>query len=283
VGNDVVTFKDSTGLFATDPWQWEWHHLLPREVFNADFFEINGLTKVDDYGKPSPLVDIDHASNGWMLRARDHRLELDSIHSQGWNEEWMKWAEENKGSITLEMIEEKKKSMIKDFGLDTRGFSTEHSYGSRKLAYRGAQKLALQNNAKAKAIIEIEEKQTAVNDVIGSSKSNALAVASQEDEGSSDKRAAKKRGPGRSPFSSAAKGSIFGFTIGFVSSVLAGSETPFEDSFESFDVFSPTPMGSSEIDPEVWAYEFWDNYQNDLEYRWIQRAGERVEARFSII
>jgi hypothetical protein len=255
---------------------------LPREVFTEEFFRINGLTATDEYGRAVPLLDIDDASNGWMLRAGEHRLEPNSVHRQGWNEDWINWAEENKGSITVEMIEAKKNEMIREFDLPSRGFSTESSYRERQAAYRGAQKLALQNDPKARRIMDSEDRRKSGASSNGSKAVDSDLAGGQESGKSSDRKQPRKSGRVCGKSGPIVRGGVLGLGVGLVSSALMGSETPLEDSFESLDIFSPASMGGSEIDPDLWRYEAWDRYQKDLDRRWIQRAGERVQARFAI-
>lgn len=113
VGNHPTLATDPDGLAEYSPWQWNWHHLLPQELFDAEFKKKHGLK-----------INIDSAEYGWMLRAGDHS----DIHP-GWNRAWKEWIRDQERlgrKITKDMIDKKLKEMIGDFCLDNLGFAAKY-------------------------------------------------------------------------------------------------------------------------------------------------------------
>jgi len=111
-GGNPVNFVDPTGLGtcppggAIDDLALEWHHMLPRGVFDNAFFNANPHLK----GK----LDLDAEEWGWILPAGAHRIDPDNLHSRGWSYAWTDWLKEQGqlgNEITVDSIRRRLREM----------------------------------------------------------------------------------------------------------------------------------------------------------------------------
>ncbi|WP_158545443.1 RHS repeat domain-containing protein [Bremerella cremea] len=140
VGNGPTIATDPSGL--AEGWEWNWHHLLDRAIFNEDFITKYGLK-----------ININSAKYGWMLRAKDHTW-TGGIHPEGWSRDWKEWIRqyEEKGTIiTKEMIDDQLKEMVSKYKLDELGFPAKYSYEQADKAYKVAERMARSRAAKEAA------------------------------------------------------------------------------------------------------------------------------------
>ena len=238
VGNNPTMATDPSGL--ADGWKWNWHHLLPQEIF-TDMFRSNH----DLWYELNP----GSAEYGWMIRAKDHFMK-GGVHTQGWNKDWTDWVrvhEREGNKITKEMIDEQLKKMISAYKLDKLGFPAEFPYSSAKKARKVAQRMAMKAATEEAAKIARKAGRKAATTASGKFK-------------------ALRGGAYKIP--------VIGFVLGVTIGAALGDDDALINNLEPLGL-GATPVGvGSEIPDDYhdpWIYKEWDRYQQELN----QRAGRR--------
>ncbi len=187
VGNDPMDYTDPTGLAKkANPFRLNWHHLLDKAIFDAEFLARHGLT--DD------VINVNCAAYGWMLKAKDHTF-TGGIHPEGWSRDWTNWIqrqEDNGVKITKEMIDAKLARMkVKYAEILEKGKPATMSYQDWTAKLEAARDAA-KKRAAAKAL---KQRKGAVSFGSGSARKGAGAVPALKSAGRMAGRAAKLVGP----------------------------------------------------------------------------------------
>ncbi|MCA9191431.1 MAG: hypothetical protein KDB03_06710 [Planctomycetales bacterium] len=229
VGNGPTSRTDPSGLDWE--WAWEWHHLLPREVFEK--LSISG-------------VNINASEYGYMLRGIDHRGAGVGVHAQGWNDDWARWVTSKLDDgieITKEMVDKRLAEMICEFDLPNKGFAARYSFEMRTYAYKAAHEMWMKGRP--------------INSHALTKGFRALREAGE---------AIKIRIP-RAPVKGL--GGPAGFIIVVIGGVALGSEDPLGNAIDG--VVMTSRMGDAEYHPPNWdilygrEYDEWNYYQQELD------------------
>jgi RHS repeat-associated protein len=234
VGGHPVLSVDPNGL--VDGWQWDWHHLLDKDIFDSAFMKRHNLS-----------IDIHSPRYGYMLRARDHTYK-GGVHPEGWSKEWTDWIKDHENAkvrITQEMIDEKLAKMMEKFKLCEKGFPAKNTYQEQ-------QRHNAEQSAKKRAAKAAKEAAADAGDAVG----DAAKLGSKGAKSTASKAARRAGGP--------ILGAFLGFGMAFGVSSAQGDDEPWRAACDSLDIFDASELSlSAEIrdsqrrEAEAEAYEKW--------------------------
>lgn len=260
VGNHPSIGLDPFGL--DDGWEWNWHHLLDKAIFDEKFMKRHGLT-----------IDIHSAEYGWMLRAKDHTWK-GGVHPKGWSKEWTKWVgrHESEGTkITKEMIDEQLQTMISKYKLGKAGFAARFGYKRAQDAWKAADRLF--RRRAAQEALELAARtgcKAACEGAEDASKAGGKAAGELAEDAT--KAGSKAGSKARGILKGLSRFPLIGVVVGFVAGAAFGDDDALINAIEPIG-FEPTVMGDAELrhDPDEEAYGLWQNYQIELNQQWAQR------------